>query len=298
MQDIATTLAEVGYRASRDALLAVRALLRQGDGGARALLIEGAPGTGKTFLSECFARAMNAPYFYALLHSWSGADDLFCGVNVPAAVAGDADHVQQPGVLALVAEASHKHPLVVVCLDELDKAPESTEALLLDWLQSGRVPVRPGEHLQTRLDRVVVFLTSNAARAHTGALVRRCRRLRMKPLDETTLVDLVALRSNVPVGIARLVVRLCQAIAQAEGNDHGISIQEMVHAAREVWELAENHEDVILTLAGWAARSEDGEAVLRDPHHSVRKGIAALWGEIVAHRRKWLHEKGDSILRV
>jgi MoxR-like ATPase len=269
------------YIPSNAASQAIRALLSQ-QGGARALLVTGAPGTGKTALAEHIAREHGAPLHYALLHSWSGADDLFAGVNVPAAVAGAADHVHQPGVLALAAEASQRHPLVVVCLDELDKAPESVEALLLDWLQSGRVPVRPGHHIQTRLDRVVVVLTSNGQREHTDALIRRCRRLRMEPLKDDLRVQLAHERSGAPVGVVRLVDRACQMVARAEGNE-ALSLQEIAHACRETWEVASSAEEVAETLRAWAARSDEGIAAA--DHRDVRRLVAAIWGEIVAARR-------------
>jgi MoxR-like ATPase len=271
------------YVPTHYAAQAIRALLAQQGSGARALLVTGAPGTGKTALAEHIASANGAPFFYALLHSWSGADDLFAGINVPAAVAGDAERVHQPGVLALVAESSHKHPLVVLCLDELDKAPDSVEALLLDWLQSGRVPVRPGEHLNTRLDRVLVVITSNGTRPHTDALLRRCRRLRMPPMPEDLRVRLAHERSGAPMGVVKLIDRACQMVARAEGNE-ALSLQEIAHACREAWEVAGSADEVAETLRAWAARTDEGAAAVSTPE--VRRLVAAIWGEVSVARRK------------
>ncbi|MCX8005178.1 MAG: AAA family ATPase [Burkholderiaceae bacterium] len=271
------------YQAPAAVEQAVRALAAQRAGGARAMLITGAPGTGKTALAEALAEGSGAPLIYALLHPWSGADDLFAGVNVPAAVAGDAERVHQPGVLALVAEASQRHELVVLCLDEVDKASEATEALLLDWLQSGRVPVRPGEHLQTRLDRVLVIITSNGARPHTDALLRRCRRLRMQPLADDLRVRLAAERSGAPAGVCRLIDRAACAGARAEGNE-ALSLQEIAHACAEAWAVADSAESVTETLRAWAARTEEGAAAVDGPE--VRRLVAAIWGEIAAARRR------------
>ncbi len=275
-------LSSVGYHADRRTEIAVSALLTQRVGGARALLVEGAPGVGKTALAEALAKAIGAPLIYALLHSWSGADDLFCGVNVQAAVAGDAERVYQDGVLALVARASQEHALVVVCLDEIDKAPESVEALLLDWLQSGRVPVRPGEHLQTRLDRVLVFITSNGQRPHSDALLRRCRRLRMGPMPEDLRVRLASSKSGAPIGVCRLIDRACCAIAKAEGTE-ALSMQEISHACREAWEIAISMEDMEEIISAWAARTEAGAKAAHT--QEIRRLLVAAWGEISAARR-------------
>jgi MoxR-like ATPase len=270
------------YQYPNNARQAVRALLGQIGGGARALLVTGAPGTGKTALAEAIASDHGAVFLYALLHSWSGADDLFAGISVPAAVAGDAANVTQPGVLALAAEASQSHQLVVVCLDELDKAPESVEALLLDWLQSGRVPVKPGQHLQTRLERVLVVITSNGQRPHTEALIRRCRRLRMEPLPQPLRVELAAARSGAPKGVVALIDKACQAIAQAEGNS-ALSLQEIANACREIWAVCESAQEVGESLACWAARSDETVQVVNTSQ--LRKLCGSIWGEILVARR-------------
>ena len=283
MAEIKTIFKGTGYVPDARTQQAVRALLSSRVAGARALLVTGAPGTGKTALAEALAKGLGARFFYALLHSWSGADDLFAGVNVQAAVAGDAARVHQPGVLAQVAEASQQG-LVVACLDELDKAPEATEALLLDWLQSGRVPVRPGEHIQTHLENVLVVITSNESRPHTDALIRRARRLRMQPMAEDLAVTLMARRSGCPVGACRLIRRVAEKVSELE--ETVISLQELVNAASEAWETCQDIEDFRLALAGWVARTPEGEEAILGPHGPVGKIVNGAWAEIARARKE------------
>lgn len=271
MDNLRDRLLGAGYVARRRELLAVAALLSHRNGGAPTLLLEGPPGAGKTALGEALAKSHDWPLVYAQLHAWTDSDELFVGVDVAAAVAGDAAHVRQDGVLARAARLSREHQRVVLVLDEVDKCQERTEALLLDFLQSGRVPLAPGQHLQANLSRLVVLLTSNAQRDLSDALLRRCRRVRVDPLPVELLDQLVLDKTGAPKGVVTLVSRACRGVAQTEGSH--LSMQEIAHATREICELAEAASDVREILAAWAARTPEGvQAIDRDL-------VAAIWGE-------------------
>jgi MoxR-like ATPase len=121
-------------------------------------ILIGPPGVGKTREAILHAKKTGGELVYHLLHQWSDADELFYGINVVAAVAGDADNVKQEGVLTRAARLSLTQR-VTLCLDEIDKSTEATEALLLDFLQYGRVPVAPGVQMQANLSNISIFIT-------------------------------------------------------------------------------------------------------------------------------------------
>ena len=180
-------------------------------------------------------------------------------------------------MLARVARASDKG-MVVLLLDEIDKCMQRTEALLLDWLQSGRVPVRPGVQIQTTLPNVLCFITSNAQRELSDALLRRARRLMMQPLPIGQQERLLVAKTGLPAGFVRIFWKLSREIAVHEGND-ALSLQEGVRGLFEAFDFACDKGDLALVLAGWAARSNKGRTYIKDQVVGGRN-LSAAWSEL------------------
>lgn len=237
-----------GYYATPEVAHGCRMLMVARDHGIPAVaLLTGPPGAGKTALGEALAAAIHARHMYHMCHAWSDADELFVGVHVPAAVAGQADQVERLGVLAQAAQAS-QHEDVVLVVDEMDKAPEHVEALFLDWLQSGRVPIGPCRHITTRFTNLIVLITSNGVRQHSAALLSRCRRMHISPVPTAIAADIVAQRYGWPGRLVRAIAKAGEYIRQYDpAGATPVVIRELARAAAEIMHAA-SAEDVGCSL--------------------------------------------------
>lgn len=288
-------LNRTGYRPNPETIQALKSLMAQKGSGARALLVTGEAGTGKTALAEAIADALDARdrYYYVQLHSWTDGKRFF-----DYQAGGGAE---EKGFLTKVAEASqictqiweHNQSAftvsspsdgippeqwgwTVACLDEMDKAPESFEALFLDWLQTGRVPGKPGEHLYTDLNHLVVLVTSNGMREHTEPFMRRCRRLRMERMSRELAVELLVSRTNTSEKAAGLTVDLAHACERVD--DTVLSLQEMTHFLNEVRNVCTSLNDLKAATVAWLMRRDEPENILRS--FEVQRVLPLLWEEI------------------
>jgi MoxR-like ATPase len=252
-----------GYRPNAATQQAIDAILAQsGEKSARALLVTGEPGTGKTSLAEALASACNARYYYAQLHPWSKVETFF-------------DDGENPGLLMLTARSTQDDtvPMTLVCLDEMDKATVEFEAVFLDWLQTGQVPGKPGERFATRMDRLIVIITSNGMRPHTDALLRRCRRLRMERMPDDMVVSLAMERAGVSQKTAKLAVEMARACERVE--DTTLSLQEIVHFLQECISVCTSIEEMEQAIYAWYVRKDQPQNILRA--FEAKRVFPLLW---------------------
>lgn len=261
-----------GYRPDEATQQAIMAILAQsGKDSARALLVTGEPGTGKTSMAEALAQACHAKYYYAQLHPWSTVSTFFADGDIP-------------GILTLTARSTNddQYPMTLVCLDEMDKTSLEFEAVFLDWLQSGRVPDRPGDPLRTDMSRLIVIITSNGMRPHSDALLRRCRRLRMQRMPDEMAISLAAERSGASLETARLAVELARGCETVE--DTVLSLQEIVHFLQECLVLCETEKNLYHALAAWYVRRDRPDDIMRA--HAIKKVMPGLFQAIQKDRQR------------
>ena len=177
-RDWAAQLQTVQYIASDDLATMVRLAV----GLERPLLVEGPAGVGKTSLAYALAailsrKVVRLQCFEGIdathaLYDWNYhkqlADLSRADGATEANVFSEAHILPRPLMQALLLEQG-----AVLLIDEVDRADESFEALLLEFLAEFQISV-PEWQTVTAKQPPVVILTSNRTRPLSDALRRRC----------------------------------------------------------------------------------------------------------------------------
>lgn len=182
--DVRVRLDSVDYLIDEGLATALYLALRLG----QPLLLEGEPGVGKTAAAKSLARALGAPLVRLQCYEGLTAAEALYEWNYPRQLLAirlaesrqeklvDADlfteeFLQERPILRCVRDDGPITPVLLI--DEIDRADDEFEALLLEFLGEASVTV-PELGTFTAVRRPVVVLTSNRSRELHDALRRRC----------------------------------------------------------------------------------------------------------------------------
>jgi MoxR-like ATPase len=181
-ETLATMLSDVGYLPGDGLVAAAYLALRMG----RPLFLEGDPGVGKTDFARKIAAALGARCIRLQCHAGIDASQALYDWNFPRQIlalraAGDEGDRSAllPGLYT--EEFLQRRPILqslegdaaVLLIDEIDRADDEFEALLLEVLEDYTVGIPELGDVKAGITPLVI-LTSNRTREVHDALKRRC----------------------------------------------------------------------------------------------------------------------------
>ena len=192
----------------------------------RPLLIEGEPGSGKTELGKVLAEGFETELIRLQCYEGLAAENVLYEWNYTkqllAVQAEEGRVINDEGTSVFSEKFLLERPLLralnyegefppVLLIDEVDRADEEFEALLLEILSDFQVSIPEFGTVEAETPPIVV-VTSNQTRGLSDALTRRCLYLHLDPPSFEKERSIV--RRKVPELDAAVAAELCGAVGR------------------------------------------------------------------------------------